>query len=74
MTFRSSSVVVSPLTSPPAAISFSRRRMIFPLRVLGRASVKRMSSGLAMRADLRGDVGAEFFLQRGRGFDAAAQR
>ena len=47
MTERSSSVVVSPFTSPPAAISFSSRRMILPLRVLGRESLKRTSSGFA---------------------------
>ena len=47
MTVKSSRVVVSPLTVPPAAICLSRRRMIFPQRVLGSASAKRMSSGLA---------------------------
>ena len=47
ITLKSSSVVVSPFTSPLVASSRSRRRMIFPLRVLGSASVKRMSSGLA---------------------------
>src|SRR4051812_28594097 len=41
-TEKSSSVVVSPFTSPPPASSFSRRRMIFPLRVLGSDSVKRI--------------------------------
>ena len=46
-TLKSSSVVVSPLISPPAAICFSRRRMILPERVLGSASAKRISSGLA---------------------------
>ncbi len=37
----------------PAAVcgSLSRRRMIFPERVLGRAVVKRMSSGRAMAPD-----------------------
>jgi methyl-accepting chemotaxis protein len=48
ITPKSSSVVVSPFTSPLLASSRSRRRMIFPLRVLGSMSVKRMSSGLAM--------------------------
>ena len=38
---------MSPLTSPLAASSFSSRRMILPLRVLGRESVKRIWSGLA---------------------------
>src|SRR5436853_4849804 len=46
-TLKSSSVVVSPFISPPAAICLSKRRMIFPERVLGRASAKRMASGLA---------------------------
>ena len=43
----SSSVVVSPVVSLPAAMSRSRRRMILPLRVFGSESVKRMSSGRA---------------------------
>ena len=47
MTVKSSSVVTSPFTSPLVASSLSSRRMIFPLRVLGRASVKRIWSGLA---------------------------
>ena len=47
ITEKSSSVVVSPLTSRRPAISLRRRRMIFPERVLGSESVKRMSSGLA---------------------------
>src|ERR1041384_3469802 len=46
-TLRSSSVVVSPLISMPLAICFRRRRMILPERVLGSASAKRTSSGLA---------------------------
>ena len=46
-TEKSSSVVVSPTVALPAASSRNRRRMILPLRVLGSASVKRMSSGLA---------------------------
>ncbi len=41
-TLKSSSDVVSPFTSPPAATSFRSRRMILPLRVLGRDSVKRI--------------------------------
>jgi hypothetical protein len=45
---RSSSVVVSPVTALPQAISLSRRRMIFPLRVFGSASVMRTSSGFAI--------------------------
>ena len=48
ITPKSSSVVVSPFTSPLLASSRNRRRMIFPLRVFGSMSVKRMSSGLAM--------------------------
>ena len=48
ITPKSSSVVVSPFTSPLLASSRNRRRMIFPLRVLGSVSVKRISSGLAM--------------------------
>src|ERR1700694_3583510 len=40
ITDKSSRVVVSPFTSPPLAISFNRRRMILPLRVLGSASLK----------------------------------
>src|ERR1700680_3209882 len=48
ITLKSSSVVMSPLTSPLVASSRSRRRMILPLRVLGSMSVKRMSSGLAI--------------------------
>ena len=47
-TLKSSSVVVSPVTAFPLATSFSRRRMIFPLRVFGSASAKRISSGLAI--------------------------
>ena len=43
----SASVVVSPRTRP-SAISRSRRRMIFALRVLGSSDVKKMSSGRAM--------------------------
>ena len=43
----SSSVVMSPRTAPLVAISRSRRRMILPERVLGSASVKRISSGRA---------------------------
>src|SRR5207302_7441579 len=46
-TLKSSRVVVSPFTSPPAAICFSNRRMILPERVLGNASANRISSGLA---------------------------
>src|SRR5207244_3344250 len=40
-------VVGSPAVCLPAAMSRGSRRMIFPLRVLGSASVKRMSSGRA---------------------------
>src|ERR1035437_9666674 len=47
MTVKSSRVVVSPLISPWVASSLSRRRMILPERVLGRASVKRIPSGRA---------------------------
>jgi hypothetical protein len=47
-TLKSSSVVVSPLISMPDAICLSRRRMIFPKRVFGNASAKRMSSGFAI--------------------------
>src|SRR5579862_5677572 len=36
----SSRPVVSPRAAPVVTISFNRRRMIFPLEVLGRASVK----------------------------------
>ena len=46
-TEKSSSVVVSPATEPLVAISRRRRRMIFPDRVLGKASEKRISSGRA---------------------------
>jgi len=46
-TFRSSSVVVSPSVARPAAMSRNSRRMILPLRVLGNALVKRISSGTA---------------------------
>ena len=46
-TEKSSSVVVSPVTDPVAAISLSSLLMILPLRVFGRASLKRISSGLA---------------------------
>src|SRR5262249_8102585 len=46
-TEKSSSVVVSPTVALPEARSRSRRRMILPLRVFGRASVKRISSGFA---------------------------
>src|SRR5207247_1096522 len=41
-TEKSSSVVTSPRTAAPAAISRRRRRMIFPERVLGSESVKRI--------------------------------
>ena len=47
-TLKSSSVVVSPVTFAPLAISFRRRRMILPLRVFGSASAKRTSSGFAI--------------------------
>src|SRR5215472_12135777 len=47
ITERSSSVVTSPRTSPSVASSLSSRRIIFPLRVFGSASLKRISSGLA---------------------------
>ncbi len=47
-TLKSSSVVVSPVTLLPLAISFSKRRMILPLRVFGSASAKRTSSGFAI--------------------------
>src|SRR5947208_13593189 len=47
-TLKSSSVVVSPVTFAPLAISFKRRRMILPLRVFGSASAKHTSSGFAM--------------------------
>src|SRR5262249_51136447 len=47
-TLKSSSVVVSPVTFAPLAISFRSRRMILPLRVFGSASAKRTSSGLAI--------------------------
>src|SRR5690606_2835583 len=43
----SSRVEVSPLVSRPAAMSFSKRRMIFPLRVFGRPSAKRIAAGRA---------------------------
>ena len=46
-TLKSSSVVVSPLISVPEAICLSKRRMIFPERVFGNVSAKRISSGLA---------------------------
>ena len=45
---KSSSVVVSPVTVFPLATSFSKRRMILPLRVFGNASANRISSGLAI--------------------------
>ena len=41
ITEKSSSVVVSPLISPLVASSLSRRRMIFPERVLGKPAAKR---------------------------------
>src|SRR3984893_2882797 len=43
-----SSVDTSCVISSPRAMDRSRRRMIFPDRVFGRLSAKRMSSGLAM--------------------------
>ena len=46
-TLGSASVVVSP-SARPSAMSLSSRRMILPLRVLGRSAEKRMSSGRAM--------------------------
>src|SRR5438552_11581230 len=49
-TLKSSSVVVSPVTFAPLAISLSSRRMILPLRVFGSASANRTSSGFAMAA------------------------
>src|SRR5438552_4497424 len=47
-TLKSSSVVVSPVTFAPLAISLRSRRMILPLRVFGSASAKRTSSGFAI--------------------------
>ena len=47
-TERSSRVEVSPLTSWPAARARRMRRMILPLRVLGRASVNLITSGRAI--------------------------
>ena len=47
ITVKSSSVVMYQEISPCVASSLSMRRMILPLRVLGRNSVKRMSSGRA---------------------------
>src|SRR5262249_28053935 len=46
-TEKSSSVVVSPLTSPLVASSLNRRRIILPDLVLGSVSENRMSSGRA---------------------------
>ena len=43
-----SSVEMSSLMSSPRAIARSSRRMILPLRVFGRLSAKRISSGLAI--------------------------
>ncbi len=60
---RSSSVVVSPFVSPPAATSFRRRRMIFPLRVFGSESAKRIDVGARELADLLVDVRGERVLQ-----------
>jgi hypothetical protein len=41
-------VLVSWVIASPLAMERSRRRMILPLRVLGRLSPKRMSLGLAI--------------------------
>ena len=71
---RSSSVVVSPLTSPPAASSRNSRRMILPLRVFGSESVKRMSSGLASEPISFPDPRAQFVLELVGGFGALLQR
>src|SRR6266851_10272884 len=46
-TEKSSNVVTSPATDPLVAISRNSRRMIFPDRVLGSASVNLISSGRA---------------------------
>ena len=73
-TLKSSSVEVSPADSRPAAMSRNSRRMILPLRVFGRAEVKRISAGAAEFADLLGDVGLEFLLQRIAGVRSAGQR
>ena len=51
ITAGSASVVVSPRTRP-SAMSRNRRRMIFPLRVLGSSEVKKISSGRAMPSSL----------------------
>ena len=62
------SVVVSPVTVLPLAISFSNRRMIFPLRVFGSASAKRTSSGFAIAPICVRDVIAKQLLQLRRQF------
>ncbi len=73
-TSKSSSVVVSPVTCPPAATSLSKRRMIFPLRVFGSASAKRISSGLAIAPIAAADVQSQFFSKFGRGMVFFFQR
>src|SRR5947208_14568269 len=47
-TVKSSSVVVSPVTCAPLAISFSNRRMILPLRVFGSGLAQRTSFGFVI--------------------------
>ena len=66
-------VVVSPFTVPPAAISFSIRRMILPLRVLGRPGGEADVIGPRKGADLLGHVGADHLLELHRGLDPVLQ-
>ena len=69
-TLKSSSVVVSPVTFAPLAISFSSRRMIFPLRVFGKRFGKTDFIRLGNRADVLADVLAQFRLQLATAFNA----
>ena len=73
-TLRSSSVVVSPVDSRPAAMSRSRRRMILPLRVFGSASVKRISSGRASAPISFATCAFSSFFSSSVGVDALLQR
>ena len=61
----SSSVVVSPVLSTPAAMSRSSLRMILPLRVLGRESVKADFIGAGQRFDSLTTWGYEALLLAG---------
>lgn len=72
-TLKSSSVVVSPVTFAPLAISLRRRRMILPLRVwkgFGKAHFVRLCNC----ADVRADVIAQFLFESTINFNSTFHR